>query len=207
MIGSDDGGLNISVDGGESWYRPAIPLGQFYHVSVDSRVPFHVAGALQDIGTAQGPSNSLRNGGIRNTDWYGVGGGEAGHVVSDPLDPNVVYAGEYGGYISRYDHRTKQARNVGVYPEDPSGHGGEDMRYRFQWTAPISVSPHNPKVIYHGGNVLFRTEDSGPRSVRTSRATTSRNRNGRAVRSPATTPASRLTARSSRSPSRPWRKA
>ena len=161
MIGSDDGGLNISVDGGESWYRPAIPLGQFYHVSVDSRVPFHVAGALQDIGTAQGPSNSLRNGGIRNTDWYGVGGGEAGHVVSDPSDPNVVYAGEYGGYISRYDHRTRQARNVGVYPEDPSGHGGEDMKYRFQWTAPIAISPHNPKVIYHGGSVLFQTEDSG----------------------------------------------
>jgi photosystem II stability/assembly factor-like uncharacterized protein len=161
MIGSDDGGVNISLDGGDSWYAPALPLGQFYHVSADNRVPFQVAGALQDIGTAQGPSNSLRNGGIRNTDWHGVGGGEAGHVVSDPLDPNIVFAGEYGGYISRYDHRTGQARNVGAYPEDPSGHGGEDMKYRFQWTAPIAVSPHDPKVVYHGGNVLFRTEDGG----------------------------------------------
>jgi len=161
IIGSDDGGVNISVDGGESWYAPALPFGQFYHVSADNRVPFHVAGAMQDIGTAQGPSNSLRNGGIRNTDWWGVGGGEAGHVVSDPSDPNIVYAGEYGGYISRYDHRTRQNRNVGVYPEDPSGHGAEDLKYRFQWTAPISISPHNPKVVYHGGNVLFRTDDGG----------------------------------------------
>ena len=161
MIGADDGGVKISVDGGETWYAPALPLGQFYHVSVDSRVPFYVAGAMQDIGTAQGPSNSLKAGGIRNTDWYRVGGGEAGWVVSDPADPNIVYAGEYGGYISRYDFHTRQAHNVGIYPEDPSGHGAEDLRYRFQWTAPIAVSPHNAKVIYHGGNVLFRTTNGG----------------------------------------------
>jgi photosystem II stability/assembly factor-like uncharacterized protein len=161
MIGSDDGGVNISLDGGETWYAPDLPICQFYHVSADNRVPFHVAGAMQDIGTAQGPSIGLYAKAIRNTDWYGVGGGEAGWVVSDPSDPDIVYAGEYGGYISRYDHRTRQARNVGIYPEDPSGHGAEDMKYRFQWTAPIAVSPHNPKVVYHGGNVLFKTSDGG----------------------------------------------
>jgi photosystem II stability/assembly factor-like uncharacterized protein len=161
MIIANDGGVDISVDGGENWYRAALPLGQFYHVSVDTRLPFDVAGAMQDIGTAQGPSNSLRGTGIRNTDWYGVGGGEAGWVVSDPSDPNIVYAGEYGGYISRFDYRTRQARNVSAYPEDPSGHGAEDLKYRFQWTAPIAVSPHNPKVIYHGANVVFRTDDGG----------------------------------------------
>lgn len=161
MIGADDGGVNISNDGGETWFAPALPIGQFYHVSVDGRVPFYVAGAMQDIGTAQGPSNSLSSTGIRNTDWYGVGGGEAGYVVSDPSDPNIVYAGEYGGYISHYDHRTRQARNVSIYPEDQSGHGAEDMRYRFQWTAPIAVSPHDPKVVYHGSNVLFKTSDGG----------------------------------------------
>lgn len=160
IIGADDGGVNISVDGGETWFAPPLPISQFYHVSADSRVPFYVAGAMQDIGTAQGPSNSLSKG-IRNSDWYGVGGGEAGWVVSDSSDPNIVYAGEYSGYISRYDHRTRQSHNVTAYPADGSGHGAEDLKYRFQWTAPIAISPHNPKVVYHGSNVLFRTDNGG----------------------------------------------
>jgi photosystem II stability/assembly factor-like uncharacterized protein len=161
LIGADDGGVYISINGGETFLNPALPIGQFYHVSADTRVPFRVAGAMQDIGTAQGPSNSLGGAGIRNTDWYRVGGGEAGWVVSDPADPNVVYAGEYLGYLSRYDFRTGESRNVSPWPENPSGHGGEDMRYRFQWTAPIAVSPHDPKVVYYGGNVVFRTADGG----------------------------------------------
>ncbi len=161
MISCNDGGVDVSTDGGATWYAPALPLGQFYHVSADNRIPFFVAGAMQDIGTAQGPHNSLRSGGIRNTDWYGVGGGEAGWVVSDWSDPNIVYAGEYGGIFTRYDRRTGQARNMTVFPEDPSGHGAADFKNRFQWTAPIHVSPHNAKVIYHGGNVLFKTSDGG----------------------------------------------
>ncbi|HEX3125860.1 MAG TPA: glycosyl hydrolase [Thermoanaerobaculia bacterium] len=161
MIGADDGGVDVSTDGGETWNPAALPIGQFYHVSVDNRVPFNVAGALQDIGTAQGPSNSLAGRGIFNTDWHGVGGGEAGWVVSDPSDPNIVYAGEYLGIITRYDHRTQDARNVSILPENPSGWAAKDMRYRFQWTAPIAVSPHDPKTIYHGANVVFRTTDGG----------------------------------------------
>ncbi|HEX7182816.1 MAG TPA: glycosyl hydrolase [Thermoanaerobaculia bacterium] len=161
MITAHDGGVDISTDGGESWYMPPLPISQFYHVSVDNRVPFHVAGAMQDIGTAQGPSNSLSGGGVRNTDWYRVGGGEAGWVVSDPSDPNIVYAGEYLGYISRYDHRTGDSRNISAWPDNPSGWGGTQMRYRFQWTAPIAVSPHDPKTVYHGANVVFRTTDGG----------------------------------------------
>jgi photosystem II stability/assembly factor-like uncharacterized protein len=161
MIAAHDGGVDISTDGGETWYLPPLPISQFYHVSVDNRVPFHVAGAMQDIGTAQGPSNSLNGAGIRNTDWYRVGGGEAGWVVSDPADPNIVYAGEYLGYISRYDHRTGESRNISAWPDNPSGWGGAQMRYRFQWTAPIAVSPHDPKTVYHGANVVFRTTDGG----------------------------------------------
>jgi photosystem II stability/assembly factor-like uncharacterized protein len=161
MIAADDGGVYISTNGGESWLVPKLPIGQFYHVSADTRVPFRVAGAMQDIGTAQGPSDSLTRGGLPNSFWHGVGGGEAGWVVSDPSDPNVVYAGEYLGYLSRYDDRTGDQRDVSPWPENPSGHGAEDMRYRFQWTAPIAVSPHDPKVIYYGGNVVFRTADGG----------------------------------------------
>jgi photosystem II stability/assembly factor-like uncharacterized protein len=161
MIAANDGGVDVTTTGGESWYAPALPIGQFYHVSADTRVPFHVAGALQDIGTAAGPSNSLNSNGIQPGDWYSVGGGEAGHTQSAPGDPNVVYAGEYLGYLSRFDFRTRQQRNVSPWPENPSGHGGEDMKYRFQWTAPIALSPHDPNTVYYGGNVLFKTTDGG----------------------------------------------
>jgi len=161
MISANDGGVDVTIDGGETWYAPPLAISQPYHVWADTRVPYFVAGALQDLGTAEGPSNSLASPGIRLSDWYDVGGGEAGYVVSDPSDPTIVYAGEYGGYISRYDRRTRQARDVSIYPDNPSGHGAADMKYRFQWTAPIATSPHDPKVVYHGGNVLFRTTDGG----------------------------------------------
>jgi photosystem II stability/assembly factor-like uncharacterized protein len=161
IIDSNDGGLDISTNGGETWFAPPLPLGQFYHISVDNRTPYHVSGTMQDIGTAQGPSNSLSLRGIPLSDWHPVGGGETGFTASDPLDPNIVYAGEYGGYISRYNHRTRQAQSIGVYPFNPSGHGAEDLKYRFQWTAPVLVSPHDHRVVYHAANVLFRTSDAG----------------------------------------------
>ena len=171
MIDGNDGGVDITTNGGETWYAPPLPISQFYHVGVDNRVPYHVAGAMQDLGTAQGPSNSLTAAASRLGDWYGVGGGEAGYAVSDPSDPNIVYAGEYLGIITRYDHRTGQARNVSAWPDNPSGHGGEDMKYRFQWTAPIAVSPHDPKVVYHGAQRALphrrRRPDLGRRSAPT----------------------------------------
>jgi photosystem II stability/assembly factor-like uncharacterized protein len=160
MIAANDGGVHITRNGGGSWFSPPLPIAQFYHVSADSRRPYWVAGAMQDLGTAQGPSNSLaRN--IALSDWHEVGGGEAGWVVSEPDDPNVVYAGEYLGIITRYDYRSRDSRNVTAWPDNPSGHGAEDMKYRFQWTAPIATSPHDPKVIYHGAQVVFRTRDGG----------------------------------------------
>lgn len=161
IIVGNDGGVDISLDAGESWSAPRLALSQFYHVSADDAVPYNVMGAMQDLGTAAGPSNSLADPGIRHADWLYVGGGEAGHVVAEPGNPDIIYAGEYGGYISRYDRRTGQARHVGIYPENPSGHGGEHLKYRFQWTAPIATSPHDPKVVYHAGNVLFRSRDGG----------------------------------------------
>jgi photosystem II stability/assembly factor-like uncharacterized protein len=160
MIAANDGGVHISQNGGASWFTPPLAISQFYHVSADNRRPYWVAGAMQDLGTAQGPSHNLA-GSIHLTNWHDVGGGEAGHVVSDSSDPNIVYAGEYLGIITRYDHRTGESRNVSAWPENPSGHGGEDMKYRFQWTAPISTSPFDSKVIYHGAQVVFRTGDGG----------------------------------------------
>jgi hypothetical protein len=108
-----------------------------------------------------GPSNSLHNGGIVLSDWTYVGGGEAGYVVAEPGNPDIVWAGEYLGFISRFDEATGLAPHVGIYPENGSGHGAKDLEYRFQWTAPIVISPHNPKVVYHASNVLFRTDNGG----------------------------------------------
>jgi photosystem II stability/assembly factor-like uncharacterized protein len=161
MIVGNDGGVDVTVDGGATWFTPLLPLGQFYHVAVDTQVPFHLSGAQQDVGTAAAPSNSLNRAGLLPSDWYSVGGGEAGYTAHNAADPNIVYAGEYLGYISAFDYRTRQSRDISAWPENPSGLGGEDMRYRFQWTAPIALSPHDPHVVYHGANVLFRTSNNG----------------------------------------------
>src|SRR5262249_31887219 len=153
-INANDGGVDITTNGGETWYAPPLPISQFYHVAADNRTPYHVSGAMQDLGTASGPSNSLAFGGIAPSDWRSGGGGRAGFTAPDPADPTIVYAGEYGGYISRYDDKTRQVRTISVYPISAVGKGGEELRYRFQWTAPILVSPHDHRVVYHGGNIL-----------------------------------------------------
>src|SRR5262245_15130633 len=160
MIDSNDGGVDVTVNGGETWYAPPLPIAQFYHIDCDSRIPYRVGGCMQDIGAMAGPVNSLTKG-IMISDWEYIGGGEAGHIAFDRTDPDIVYAGEYGGYISRFDRRTRQARHIGIYPYDPSGHGAEDLRVRFQWTAPIAVSPRDGKTVYHAGNYLFRSRDGG----------------------------------------------
>ena len=160
VVGSD-AGVSLSRDGGATWVRPPMAIAQFYHLTADSRRPYRVLGSLQDFGTVSGPSNSLHGGGILLSDWHPVGGGEAGHVVADPTDPEVVWAGEYLGYISRWDGRTGQAPHVGIDPDNGSGRAPRDLRHRFQWTAPIAISPHDPKVVYHAAERLFRTDDGG----------------------------------------------
>ncbi len=160
MIAANDGGVDITLTAGETWFAPALPISQFYHLSVDTSVPYRIGGSIQDWGTAQGPSLNPR-GRIGLADWWGVGGGEAGYVVSDWSDPNIVYAGEYLGIVTRHDRRSGESRNVSAWPDNPSGWGGESMKYRFQWTAPIHVSPHDAKVIYHGAQVIFRTSNGG----------------------------------------------
>lgn len=161
VITAHDGGVSITTDFGRTWFTPALPLAQLYHVGTDSATPYHVHGAMQDLGTAWGPSNSLKGGGIVNGEWKDIGGGEAGHTVSRTDNPDILYAGEYLGIFTIYDAKTGQARNVSAYPENPSGHGDGDFKHRFQWTAPIAPSPHDPNVIYHAGEVVFRSTDGG----------------------------------------------
>lgn len=161
IIDGNDGGADISSDGGKTWFSPPLPLAQFYNIDVDDRVPYHVGGTMQDWGTGSGPSRALNTGGNIPGLWLMVGGGEAGDFVYDPAEPGNIYAGEYGGYLSHYIEASAQQRNISVYPYDNSGHGAADLQYRFQWTAPLATSPHDPKVLYHGANVLFRTRDRG----------------------------------------------
>jgi photosystem II stability/assembly factor-like uncharacterized protein len=161
MIESNDGGANVSFDGGVTWssiYNQ--PTAQFYHVVTDTRFPYYVFGAQQDNSTMAIASRTAE-GGIDRVHWYPVEGCESGYVAVDPTDPMVTYAGCYDGVIERYDHRTGQSRNVNVYPDNPMGWGAEGMKYRFQWTFPIVISPHDPKTVYAAGNVLFKTTNAG----------------------------------------------
>ena len=161
MIGGNDGGVDLSLNGGETWYAPPLADQPVLPDRRGHQNPYHISGTMQDLGSIAGPSNSLSYRGITLGDWYNVGGGEAGYTLHDPTDPDIVFAGEYAGVITRYDHRTRQARIVAGYVDNPSGHGAADMKYRFRWPAPIAGSPHDPKVVYHAANVLFRTADGG----------------------------------------------
>ncbi len=161
LIIGNDGGVDLSIDGGRHWFAPPQPWSQFYNVDADDRWPYRVGGTVQDEGTATGPSDSLRAEGIVLGDWQTAGGGEAGDFVFDRGTAGVVYAGEYGGIMTRWEEASGNERNISYYPTNPSGHGAEDLRVRFQWTAPLLASRREPGVLYHGSNVLLRTEDGG----------------------------------------------
>jgi photosystem II stability/assembly factor-like uncharacterized protein len=161
MISGNDGGVDLSFDGGETWFVPPLPLAQFYNIDVDDRVPYHVGGTIQDWGTASGPVRGPANATSALADWHFVGGGEAGDFVYDRSRPGTIYAGEYGGYISRYVEGSGQSRAISAWPANPSGILPKDLRLRYQWTAPIARSPHDPDVLYHGANVLLKTRDGG----------------------------------------------
>jgi photosystem II stability/assembly factor-like uncharacterized protein len=161
ILDANDGGVELSYDGGKTWRNPKLPLAQFYNIDVDNRMPFHVGGTMQDMGTSAGPSATRMQGGIGVDQWYVAGGGEAGDFVFDRGLEGVIYAGEYGGYISQYVEGTGQYRSIMSWPGNPSGWGSKWSKHRFQWTAPIAASPHDAKVLYHGGEVLFKTTDGG----------------------------------------------
>ena len=161
MIASNDGGVTVSLDGGNSWTREDNqPTAQFYHVITDTRTPYYVYGAQQDNSTVAIASRS-DDGAIGRDNWYRVGGGEAGYIAPNPTDPNIVYAGDYQGNITRFDRRTNQVKNIAVSPELSDARGAAPLEHRFQWTAPIVTSPHDPNTIYYGGERIFKTTDGG----------------------------------------------
>jgi photosystem II stability/assembly factor-like uncharacterized protein len=161
MIESDDGGATITMDGGKSWTsEDNQPTAQFYHVATDNQFLYHLYGAQQDNSTVSIASRT-DEGAIGDKNWFQVAGGESGFVIPDPRNPNIVYAGSYDGEITRFDKSTSQAREISAWPLNPMGHGAAELVHRFQWTAPIAMSPTDPDVVYHGAEVLFKSTNGG----------------------------------------------
>lgn len=161
VILGDDGGAEVSFNGGRSWSSiDNQPTAQFYRVALDNDFPYHIYGAQQDNSTVRIASRTTE-GGIDRVDWYDVGGGESGWIAPSPKDSQIVYAGSYGGLITRQDRRTGQERNVNPWPDNPMGWGAGELKYRFQWNFPIVFSPHDPNTLYTAANVLFRSTNEG----------------------------------------------
>ena len=163
MIEANDGGANVSTDGGATWTEQDQPTAQFYRVVLDNDFPYHIYGAQQDNSTVKILSRSADYG-ITDKDWYDVGGGESGWIAPEPDNSEIIFAGSYDGLLTRYDHRAQQFRDVNVYPDNTMGAGAEAAKYRFQWNFPILFSPHRTNgkyALYAGANVLFRSFDEG----------------------------------------------
>ena len=155
MANANDGGGNVSLNGGESWTGQRYPTAQFYNVFTTAHVPYHVCGAQQDNSTACVPSTGTGD------DLYDVGGGESGYIAPDPLDTNVFYAGSYGGLLTRINRRTGEDRAINVWPDNPMGHASGDMTQRFQWTYPIVISPTDPKTLYVTSQHVWKSTNEG----------------------------------------------
>jgi len=161
MINGNDGGANVSFNGGKTWSTQANqPTAQFYRVIADNRFPYYVYGGQQDNSSVAIPSRTT-DGGIDREHWYPVGGCESAYVAFNPERPDLIYAGCYQGIITEYDAATKKERNVMADPYLGLGSDAQEHRYRFNWNAPIAASPHDPQVIYHAGNILLQSRDRG----------------------------------------------
>ena len=158
MILGDDGGGEVTMNGGATWSSVQNqPTAEIYRVTVDDRWPYRVYGAQQDNSTL-----SLRSDGRGGPqDWYTVGGCESGHIAVDPRNNDIVYAGCYIGEISRYNHDTGERRPVTVYPVLVDGVAPRDLEHRFQWNAPILISQHDPSLLYHTSQTVNRSRDEG----------------------------------------------
>ena len=161
MLVGNDGGVRLSVNRGQTWHRPQLPTGQMYHVAVDNRVPYYVYGNRQDGPSRRGPSNSRGRGSIPIGMWESVGGGESGFTYPDPVDNNIIWSANYDGHLTRFDLKTGHARNVRVWPDEPMGWAPTDLKYRWNWTFPIVISPHDHTKIYVGSQYVHVTTNGG----------------------------------------------
>lgn len=161
MVNANDGGANVSFDGGGSWSgQRNQATSEIYRLFVDDQWPYRIYGSQQDNSTISVP---IQSGGFRQVvpDWYQVGGCESGHIAVDPRDPDIIYAGCYGGSITRVNRKTGEFRQILHYPQLQLGQAPRDLSYRFQWNAPIRLSPHDPDILYHASQVVHMSRDFG----------------------------------------------
>jgi photosystem II stability/assembly factor-like uncharacterized protein len=160
MVQANDGGATVSFNGGESWSDILNqPTAQLYHVAADNQVPYRVYASQQDNTSISVPSRS-DYGRITIEDWYSVGGGEDGYIAPHPIDSDIIYAGDHH-WVYRYDHRTKQIRDISPNPETHYGWGSADINYRFWWTYPVMVSPHAPHALYVTSQFVHKSTNEG----------------------------------------------
>ncbi len=162
---ANDAGASISLDGSRTFEYIRLPIAQVYHVTTDNDIPYHVYGNIQDSSSFRGPSNTLQSGffagGIRAGDFRMVGGCESGFATPDPADPNIIWSGCYEGVISRLNLRDGQVRDVSVWPNVDDGWAPADVKYRWNWSIPIALSPFNPNDVYVGSQFVHETTDAG----------------------------------------------
>jgi len=161
MVIADDGGAQVSNDGGNNWttYHNQ-PTAQFYRVTTDNSFPYRIYGAQQD-NSAIRINHRNAGGSITERDWESTAGGESAHLAPDPTNNDIVYGGTFKGYMMRMDHSLGQMRSTNVWPDNPAGSGVEVMKYRFNWNYPVFFSPHDNTKLYAGSNFLHMTKNGG----------------------------------------------
>jgi len=161
MVMADDGGAQVSYDGGDTWSTYLNqPTAQFYRLTTDNHFPYRIYAAQQDNSTIRIEHRSDgRN--ISEENWEETAGGESAHIAVDPSNDEIVYGGSYDGFLTRVNHKNGTVRGINVWPDNPMGHGAEDMKYRFQWNFPILFSKHNPKKLYAFSNHVHITTNEG----------------------------------------------
>lgn len=161
MVIGDDGGAQVTYDGGETWstYHNQ-PTSQFYRVTTDNAFPYRIYVAQQDNSTIRIPHRTDGRA-ITEDDWESTAGGESAHIAVDPENNDIVYGGSYDGFLTRVNHETGTVRAINVWPDNPMGHGAEGMKYRFQWNFPIIFSKHNPDRLYTFSQHVHVTENEG----------------------------------------------
>ncbi|HYH09866.1 MAG TPA: glycosyl hydrolase [Thermoanaerobaculia bacterium] len=168
MIEANDGGANVSTDGGRSWTgQDNQPTAQFYRVSTDNSFPYRLLGAQQDNSAVRIRHRS-NDSEIDVREWEETAGGESGHIVARPDNPDLVYGGSYGGYLTLLNHRTGEFRDVNPWPDNPMGHGAEGAAERFQWNFPLLFSPHDANVLYAASQHLWQSTNGGTNWTRIS---------------------------------------